>query len=119
MQHYKTGNIEAIDVIEDWQLGFHLGNAIKYIARAKHKGSEQEDLEKAAWYLRRDITFSFGAPNAASPVPENAEHVQAKPSIQPLAGAPYEFTGTPRNDQKCGHWNDLKRRKAQEVRETR
>jgi hypothetical protein len=43
------------DAIEDWQLGFHLGNVVKYIARAQHKGSELEDLKKAAWYLSRYI----------------------------------------------------------------
>lgn len=53
--HYNHGDIEVIDVIEDWDLGFHLGNAIKYIARAEHKGKEKEDLEKAKWYLQRYI----------------------------------------------------------------
>lgn len=53
--HYNQGNIEVIDVIEDWNLGFHLGNAIKYISRSKHKGKEKEDLEKAKWYLQRYI----------------------------------------------------------------
>ena len=41
--------------IEDWNLGFNTGNAIKYIARAMHKGKLTEDLEKAIWYLRREI----------------------------------------------------------------
>jgi hypothetical protein len=53
--HYNKGDIEVIDVIEDWNLGFHLGNAIKYIARSKHKGKEKEDLEKAMWYIQRYI----------------------------------------------------------------
>lgn len=53
--HYNAGTIEVIDVIEDWDLGFHLGNAVKYIARAKHKGRELEDLEKAQWYLERHL----------------------------------------------------------------
>jgi len=54
-KHYTFGTIEVIDVIEDWQLGFHEGNCIKYIARAKHKGNELEDLKKAEWYLKRKI----------------------------------------------------------------
>jgi len=54
-KHYNYGAIEVIDVIEDWELGFHLGNAVKYIARARHKGSELEDLKKAQWYLTRFI----------------------------------------------------------------
>jgi len=53
--HYNQGQFEVIDVIEDWQLGFNLGNCIKYIARAKHKGRELEDLEKAKWYLEREL----------------------------------------------------------------
>lgn len=46
---------EAIKVIEAWGLGFNLGNAVKYIARAEHKGSTVEDLRKARWYLDREI----------------------------------------------------------------
>ena len=53
--HYTTGKIEVIDAIEDWKLGFHEGNVIKYVARAKHKGRELEDLKKARWYLDRVI----------------------------------------------------------------
>ena len=49
------GNIEPIDAIEDWDLGFNLGNAVKYIARHKHKGKPLEDLKKALWYLSREI----------------------------------------------------------------
>lgn len=49
-----TGH-EAIDVIEAWGLGFNLGNALKYIARAGRKGNAVEDLEKAAWYVQREI----------------------------------------------------------------
>jgi len=46
---------EAIKVIEAWGLDFNLGNAAKYIARAAHKGRQLEDLEKARWYLDREI----------------------------------------------------------------
>jgi len=54
--HYTSGGIETIDVIEAWCLGFHLGNAVKYISRAGRKGSELEDLKKARWYLDRAIS---------------------------------------------------------------
>lgn len=54
--HYTFGKIEVIDVIEDWELGFHEGNTVKYIARAKHKNNELEDLKKARWYLDRKIS---------------------------------------------------------------
>lgn len=53
--HYKTGGIETIDFIEAKDLGYHLGNVIKYVSRAKHKGNELEDLKKAQWYLERAI----------------------------------------------------------------
>lgn len=46
---------EAIKVIEAWELGFCLGNALKYISRAGKKGDALEDLKKAAWYLDREI----------------------------------------------------------------
>ena len=55
--HYTTGKIEVIDFIEDKELDFPLGNAVKYIARAgkKDPSKEIEDLEKAIWYIRRKI----------------------------------------------------------------
>ncbi len=53
--HYTQGKIEVIDALEDWKLGFHEGNVVKYVARAKHKKNELEDLKKAAWYLARRI----------------------------------------------------------------
>lgn len=53
--HYNTGKIEVIDVIEGWGLDFCLGNTVKYIARAKHKGKEIEDLKKAKWYLDKEV----------------------------------------------------------------
>lgn len=61
--HYANSKIEVIDYIEDKQLGFCLGNAIKYISRAgKKKDSgrdlvekEIEDLQKAIWYINRRI----------------------------------------------------------------
>jgi len=46
---------EPIKVIEAWGLNFHLGSAVKYIARAGKKGSEEEDLRKAVWYIQRHL----------------------------------------------------------------
>lgn len=54
--HYQGNGLEAIDVIEAFGLGFCLGNAIKYILRAGKKGDRREDLEKAIWYLNREIS---------------------------------------------------------------
>jgi hypothetical protein len=56
--HYrKDSGYEAIDVIEAWDLGFSLGNAVKYISRAGRKDPVKtiEDLEKASWYITREI----------------------------------------------------------------
>ncbi len=53
--HYTFSSIEVIDAIEAWDLGFHLGNVVKYVARAEHKGTPLEDLKKARWYLDRAI----------------------------------------------------------------
>jgi hypothetical protein len=49
--HYTFGSIEVIDAITAWGLDFSAGNAVKYIARAKHKQNELQDLKKARWYL--------------------------------------------------------------------
>lgn len=62
-KHYTDTKIEVIDYIEDKNLGFCLGNAIKYISRAGRKNSaamnEKEkaiqDLQKAIWYIERRI----------------------------------------------------------------
>ena len=53
--HYKVGGIETIDFIEAKGLSYHLGNVVKYIARADSKGNRKEDLLKAQWYLNREI----------------------------------------------------------------
>jgi hypothetical protein len=53
--HYKAGGIETIDFIEAKELGYNLGNVIKYVSRADHKGKKLEDLKKAEWYLAREI----------------------------------------------------------------
>ena len=55
--HYTDGGIETIDFIEAKGLGYHLGNAVKYISRAGKKGTNNglEDLRKAQWYISRAI----------------------------------------------------------------
>jgi hypothetical protein len=53
--HYTTGGIETIDFIEAKNLNYNLGNAVKYITRADHKGNRLQDLQKAKWYLEREI----------------------------------------------------------------
>jgi len=54
--HYRAGDVyETIRVIEAWNLNFNLGNTIKYISRVDAKGDPIENLEKARWYLTREI----------------------------------------------------------------
>ena len=52
--HYQQG-IEPIEVIESWDLNFNLGNVIKYTLRAPYKENMIQDLEKAKWYLEREL----------------------------------------------------------------
>lgn len=60
--HYNSGKVEVIEAIEDWKMDYHLGNAIKYIARAGKKDPRKfvEDLEKAIWYVNRKIKLIQG-----------------------------------------------------------
>lgn len=53
--HYNShpAGIECIDVVEHFN--FNLGNAIKYLWRAGLKGSTEEDLKKAQWYVTREL----------------------------------------------------------------
>jgi len=55
--HYggKDNPYEAIKVIEAWEAGFNLGNTLKYISRAGKKDNTIQDLEKALFYLDREI----------------------------------------------------------------
>ena len=56
-KHYggKDNPYEAIKVIEAWGVGFNLGNTLKYISRAGKKDNIIQDLEKALFYLDREI----------------------------------------------------------------
>jgi hypothetical protein len=53
--HYTAGGIETIDFIEAKKLGYNLGNVVKYITRSDLKGNRLENLQKAQWYLNREI----------------------------------------------------------------
>lgn len=65
--HYTSGKIEVIDFIDDQKLGFALGNAVKYIARAGKKDPAKtlEDLKKARWYLDHHIKMLEGKSGGA------------------------------------------------------
>lgn len=72
-RHYTFGGIEVIEAIEAWSLGYHLGNVVKYVARAAHKGSFVEDLRKARWYLDREIERRADELNPATDAPREIE----------------------------------------------
>lgn len=54
-KHYNAhpSGMECIDIVE--HMSFNVGNAIKYLWRANHKGAPIQDIEKAAWYIAREI----------------------------------------------------------------
>lgn len=55
MDYYNKGKIEAIDVINDWDLNFNLGSVIKYIARCDYKEDKKKDLTKARNYIEYEL----------------------------------------------------------------
>lgn len=71
---------EPIKIIEHYSLGFHLGNAIKYILRAGRKGDIIEDLKKAVWYLNRKIEQEEEAEKQAKEFLEKQNEITPKAS---------------------------------------
>ena len=59
--HYRQGNIEVIDFIEDQKMDYKEGNIIKYVSRYKYKNGV-EDLLKAKWYLDRLLEENHSLP---------------------------------------------------------
>ena len=53
--HYTQGSLQPYDVIDDWELDYYAGSAVKYICRAGHKEDEVQDLKKAVEFLGRRI----------------------------------------------------------------
>lgn len=68
--HYGD-EVQAIDLIECLSLGFHAGNAVKYIVRHEHKGNPEQDLRKALWYVKRLLDN----PELHSPVISTTQYV--------------------------------------------
>lgn len=76
--HYNSGSIEVIEMIEDQELGYHLGCAVKYIMRAGKKEPDNaakyvEDLEKAIWYVRRRLEICKAEPRRPNDMNEEVE----------------------------------------------
>jgi len=90
--HYKVGGIETIDFIEAKKLNYNLGNVVKYITRADHKANRLEDLQKAKWYLEREI----------GNYPRVAPEPVAEP-VKQIAQQLYLPIPNPRGKQKYGH----------------
>ena len=68
--YYKRGKAQVWDFIRDNDLNFHLGNAVKYIARAGYKDSKQEDLIKAIHYLENELEHTINTTAAGPGVSE-------------------------------------------------
>ena len=68
--YYKRGKAQVWDFIRDNDLNFHLGNAVKYIARAGYKDSKQEDLIKAIHYLENELEHTINTTATSTGVSE-------------------------------------------------
>lgn len=105
--HYNAGKIEVIEFIEDQKSSFHLGNAIKYIARAgiKDTTKEIEDLEKAEWYLRRQLEILRARK-------EGREAYRPNQMPSPKKNGPVPATPQPPGGEKLqrikGMWTNIK-----------
>jgi hypothetical protein len=67
--YYTRGSIECWDAIRDWELNYHLGCAIKYIVRAGHKDSKEQDLKKAIHYLENELLHSHQPTKPSGGIP--------------------------------------------------
>ena len=88
--HYNAGKIECIEFIEDQRLGFHLGNAVKYIVRAgkKNPGKMAEDLDKAIWYIRRQQEILKANPLRPNAMADKWNEWNAQPWLCPSDANP-------------------------------
>ena len=86
-EHYTyTGKLEPIDVIEAFELGFHLGNATKYVLRHQHKDNPVKDLRKAIWYIARHLWVHYNQPMGEIDVSKPMDEVllgRTLPSAKP------------------------------------
>ena len=102
--HYAEGRkYEPIKVIEDWQLGYRLGNATKYISRAGRKDPAKtiEDLKKAVWYIEREIQALEG------PLPYAVTYEDVLEDHAACASEGYEPLSEYAVDDNWEHfWND-------------
>lgn len=81
--HYESGGLEAIDVIEAFAAGnYHRGNALKYLLRADKKGQTAEDLQKAVWYIQRELEritpFEIKRSDCQNETPRSLEQLRSR-----------------------------------------
>lgn len=109
--HYAAGRQhEPIAVIEDWELGYRLGNAVKYISRAGRKQNALEDLKKAQWYLAREIeSLEPSVPFAVTYEDVLQDQVNAASSDVDLL---YEYGLSDVDDQELSYWEETDNRAA-------
>ena len=79
--YYKRGKAQVWDFIRDNDLNFHLGNAVKYIARAGYKDSKKEDLIKAIHYLENELEHTINSTAAGQGVSEVVPYPQFKDCV--------------------------------------
>ena len=98
--HYTSGRLEVIDFIEDQKLPYHLGNVVKYVARAgKKKGADPvEDLKKARWYLDRYIDLLDGVLQGEDLV---LATLAVNPAFLPIREDHAQFLGARLTDLAC------------------
>lgn len=105
--HYNSGKIEVIEAIEDWKLNFHRGNAVKYTARAgkKDQAKEIEDLEKAVWYLKREIeTLKAKQENRDAIKPNDMNSKPPAVSASGKGSTLFDTINSPNTVQYYGVW---------------
>ena len=79
--YYKRGKAQVWDFIRDNDLNFHLGNAVKYIARAGYKDSKKEDLIKAIHYLENELEHTINTTATSTGVSEGLSCTQLEDSL--------------------------------------
>ena len=79
--YYKRGKAQVWDFIRDNDLNFHLGNAVKYIARAGYKDSKKEDLIKAIHYLENELEHTINTTAAGPGISEGIPSTELEDRI--------------------------------------
>ena len=83
--YYKRGKAQVWDFIRDNDLNFHLGNAVKYIARAGYKDSKKEDLIKAIHYLENELEHTINTTATSTGVSEVLPYPKFKDSVTEIS----------------------------------